>query len=473
MFVSAATGTETLDKSPVGPRPAVRGFVLTIILADLGLLVAGMFATRAGVPEVSWGLVVWAVAVAIAGSVSLSFDSGHQLSLDMPVLLGVGYLFGPTVAGLLAFIAYFDAREFRGKISVVRALFNRAQTSLSVIAGTAAFMGIGGSEAAWPVVALAAFLAVGVDVLVNYGTVVAVVMLDERSGLRDSLTRFCFGPPREYVLVYASYGLLSVLLAEIYTSVGPWGLAAFAIPIVLVRAALSSGRELDKAAKRIQTQSEALRDVSLAIADERKEERLTLAAGIHDELLPPLYKVHLMGQVLRQDLDSGRLLALEEDVPELLRATESASESMRTLMRNLRRSPLGAGGLKETLRLLVDFLERETRVPIKLSAEDVDGSPLVLLLAYQVARESLRNALKHAFANEVSITLTGDEDDLRITVADDGIGFNPGLVDEGRHFGIALMRERVELASGVLQVDSSPGSGTRVVARLPRARVVP
>jgi protein-histidine pros-kinase len=56
-------------------------------------------------------------------------------------------------------------------------------------------------------------------------------------------------------------------------------------------------------------------------------------------------------------------------------------------------------------------------------------------------------------------------------VEDDGIGFDPALVDESRHFGIALIRERVELAGGVFQVDARPGRGTRLVARLPLALI--
>ena len=467
-------GTERLGrKPPARARPAVRGLVLAVVALDIGVLAMGTVTARNSFVDAGWGLVAWVAAVAIVGAASLTFESGQQLSLDMPVLLSVGYLFGPAVAGLVAFAAYFDAREFRGEITIIRALFNRAQTSLSVVAGTSAFVLVGGQDAQWPEVIFAAFLAVAVDSFVNYGMVVAVVMLDDRVSLRESLSQLCFGPPREFVLVYASYGLLSVLLAEIYLSVGPWGLAAFATPVVLVREALSSGRRLDSAARRLQTQSEALRDLSMTIVDERRQERLTLAAGLHDDLLPPLFKVHLMGQVLSQDLASGRLLSLEEDVPELLRATEAANESTQTLIRQLKESPLGTGGLQGTLRLLVEYLESESRVPITLSLEEVDGAPLVQLLAYQVVRESLRNALRHSRATHIAVTITGDGDNVRIVVADDGMGFHPWLVDRNHHFGLDLMRERVELVGGVLQVDSSPGSGTRIVARLPMNRIVP
>jgi signal transduction histidine kinase len=95
-----------------------------------------------------------------------------------------------------------------------------------------------------------------------------------------------------------------------------------------------------------------------------------------------------MGQVLRQDLASGQLLALEEDLPELLRATNSASESTRTLIRGLRESPIGSAGLAATLRTLAEFFRLESGVPIELEVRSkVQGPQSSQFLVYQVARE--------------------------------------------------------------------------------------
>jgi signal transduction histidine kinase len=89
------------------------------------------------------------------------------------------------------------------------------------------------------------------------------------------------------------------------------------------------------------------------------------------------------------------------------------------------------------------------------------------LLAYQVAREAIRNALRHARASAVTILVADTEGDLRITVEDDGVGFDPDSVDQQTHFGLALMRERIQIAGGVLYVDSRFGEGTRIIAKLP------
>jgi len=248
---------------------------------------------------------------------------------------------------------------------------------------------------------------------------------------------------------------------------GGWALAAFVIPIFLARQAFLHTRRVDEADERLRERETALGRISERMSDERREERLVVAAGLHDEVLPPLYKVHLMGQVLRQDLASGHLLALEEDLPELVHATQQASDATRSLIRNLRHSSIGTDGLRGTLRMLVRELESEFPCRIRPSLEEVGGSPVVQLVAYQVAREALRNAVRHSQATDVMVTLSRDGSDMRLAVEDNGLGFEPEAVDGETHFGLKLMRERVELAGGLLHLDSSPGRGTRVVIRLP------
>ena len=469
MSAMTSAGAPSVRRQPGGMARVVRGFILGTLVLDLGILTYG--AVVAGDPflEAGWGLVPWVLVVAAVGFASVPFESGQQLGLDLPVLLSIGYLFGPIVAGATAFVAYLDARELHREIPLIRALFNRAQTSLSVMAATAVFAAVSDGNDPLLIMILGALLAVGTDCLVNYGTVIAVLCLHERINPAEGLSRLYFGSIPEFAVTYATFGLLSLMLAEMYLALGAWSLAVFVIPVILARQAFSGHQRLALASNRVETQAEALRDVSAAMAEERREERLSLAAGLHDEVLPPLYKVHLMGQVLRQDLSSGRLLALEEDIPELLAATESASDSMRSLIRTLRDSPIGTGGLRETLRLLVEYFERESTTRITLQCGRIGGSPLVQLLAYQVAREAIRNALRHSRASRIVVDVQDRDGNLRIRVEDDGVGFDPDSVDTRSHFGLALMRERVELAGGVLLVESRRGEGALVVARLPSA----
>jgi signal transduction histidine kinase len=211
----------------------------------------------------------------------------------------------------------------------------------------------------------------------------------------------------------------------------------------------------------------ALSAAANRIVDERREERLALAAEIHDEVLPPLYKIHLMGQVVKTDFASGRLLDLEADVPDLLQAVETADSALRDMVRDLRQSTIGPEGLVGTLRLLAEQIEANARVRVETDLKPVGGSALTHLLAYQLAREALSNAARHSGASTIVVALDQDEGSIRLRVSDNGGGFNPFTVDTSSHFGLQLMRERSELAGGSLVVSSTPGEGTSVLARLP------
>jgi hypothetical protein len=80
-----------------GTAPAVRGFVLATVALDLLIIVFGAVFWNEGFHEAGWGLIAWIAVVAAVGAASLPFDSGQALALDMPVLLSVGYLFGPSL----------------------------------------------------------------------------------------------------------------------------------------------------------------------------------------------------------------------------------------------------------------------------------------------------------------------------------------------------------------------------------------
>ncbi len=306
------------------------------------------------------------------------------------------------------------------------------------------------------------------DIAVNGSLVTAGTHLLTGVPLREVWRNISGGRQRTYFLFsYLAFGFLAVLLAAVYGEAGNWSLVAFAIPLLLARQMFVHWKQLGEASEELLAKQRALLAVTQRIADERRDERLAVAAGIHDEVLPPLYQVHLMGQVLRQDLASGRLLELEADVPDLLRATEAANEAIRTLVRDMRESPLGSRGVSQTLSLLVDSLRSLTEATFQIEAEEIGGSALIQLLVYQIAREALTNAARHSAASQIRLFLGVQDGALRLVVQDDGRGFDSAEASRLGHFGLQLMRERAEMAGGILHVEAKPGAGTVVVARVP------
>ncbi|MFN2545342.1 MAG: sensor histidine kinase [Actinomycetota bacterium] len=130
---------------------------------------------------------------------------------------------------------------------------------------------------------------------------------------------------------------------------------------------------------------------------------------------------------------------------------------------------------EEPLAKYVQDVVRRWRLPAQVTVKgDLHGVPKPLLgAAYVVVRESLANAAKHAGAGNVTVWIGAARDEMTVEVADTGRGFNAGAQradGETRHFGLQMMRKRIAEVGGSLEIDSAPGRGTRVTARLPIER---
>jgi signal transduction histidine kinase len=390
-----------------------------------------------------------------------------QLSFSYPVLLAAAFIYDPTAGAIVAFVGTVDPRELRREITLINGLFNRCQITLSVMAASTVFHSMGGSHLRWPLVLGVGVLALAADMVVNAILVGAGVRLRHQVDWRSLAESLVMGRPRYFVVTYGLYGLSAVIFRELFTLYGFWAFAAFAIPIVLGHEVFAHGERLSQTTLELEATGKALADVSQAIAEERRDERAKVAESLHDEILQQLHHVHLMGEVLRHDLASGRLLDLEHDLPELLVATEGAAESIRSVIRDLRSSSVGKGGLTPTVGLLVEELTSRYQIPIEAELSDVGGSPQIQLLVYQVAREALQNAVKHSGARNIRVQLYRNGSTIHLNVQDDGCGFVLRVVDRTQHFGLQLMKERLNMVGGRLEIVSSKGAGTRVSAQFP------
>jgi signal transduction histidine kinase len=221
----------------------------------------------------------------------------------------------------------------------------------------------------------------------------------------------------------------------------------------------------------------------LALQDERKrvmqtvlratdDQRLRLAADLHDGPMQGLAALGLrlsrLGRRLR-DGDPEGAEALLTRVEEHL-AGEIAG--LRRLVAELRPPVLDQLGLETALRRQVEAFQADAGVDCQVHADL--GRPLAPELEtvlYRVTQESLANVVKHAKAANVRISLGADNGLVRLRIRDDGVGFDPSLASrltaEG-HFGLAGMRERVEMVGGRFQVDSRPGQGTTIGVEMHR-----
>jgi signal transduction histidine kinase len=354
----------------------------------------------------------------------------------------------------------------------VRAVYNRSQIALSVFVSGLVFGSIPHGTERWPAGIVGTILAMGVFYLLNAGFVATFVSASGRASFGEVVRRLAIGRPLQYALTYFGYGMLALVLARLFADVGPWSVALFLIPIVVAHMALVRAERLGSLAASLQARERLLERLSEQIADERRDERLRIAGGLHDDILQSLIRISQLGSFLRdatnEKTEPGR------DALELLALSNETIETLREVVGDLRQSPVGRGGLVLSLRGLAQDLSIQWRTQITVEGPfELDVSSDTQLGAYHIAKEGLLNALKHASASSVLVRVQQLPEAMSIQIQDDGQGFDPSQVDQSVHFGLGLMRERVDMLGGRLEIRSATGLGTRLTAILPaqRARI--
>ena len=220
------------------------------------------------------------------------------------------------------------------------------------------------------------------------------------------------------------------------------------------------------------------------------EERQRLARDLHDSVTQMLTSLNMIGQTLaaawRRDPAEG-----ERRTERLAQLARSALAEMRALLKELRpAAPVPANASAEILIAGIGQLRRHGLAAglQRLAAETpADAPPIGLELGgyqpqpaqleeafFRVAQEALANALKHARARRIRIAAAVEEATVALRVRDDGVGFDPAAVAAAARcpgeggLGLVSMRERLEALGGSLRIESAPGKGTTVEARLPR-----
>jgi two-component system sensor histidine kinase DegS len=203
----------------------------------------------------------------------------------------------------------------------------------------------------------------------------------------------------------------------------------------------------------------------------QEEERKRISRDLHDDVSPDLI-------ILIQKLDTLaslqrlKLATVKENLKDIRNQAEKALEGLRATAQGLRPRVIDDLGLVAALEWIAEELEKDRHIHIKVETKNMEKSlpPETQILLFRIAQEALNNIRKHARAANVTIRVEGGEKYIKMTVTDDGQGFEvpgiEGIVSEGR-LGLMGMHERARLMNGSLQIKSSPGKGTIVTVTLP------
>jgi two-component system NarL family sensor kinase len=195
----------------------------------------------------------------------------------------------------------------------------------------------------------------------------------------------------------------------------------------------------------------------------RAEERTRIARDLHDTLTQGLTAIGLHVETALAGLADE---AARGELERALDVTRTSLEEARRALRTLRGSPLNGRPLPEAIAGLGRELTTETGVRVHVRSNTAAPLPSAIEeQLFRIAAEALTNIRRHAHARDVDVTLARRGREIRLTIADDGIGFAKRT--RGGGFGIEGMRERARLLGGRLVVRANPGGGTEVVAAVP------
>jgi signal transduction histidine kinase len=218
-----------------------------------------------------------------------------------------------------------------------------------------------------------------------------------------------------------------------------------------------------------QKEAEATRlDLTKRLMFAQDEERRRIARELHDEAGQSLSAL-VVG--LRAIEEQAITSDVQSAAQALQRVAAQTVDNVGRLARGLHPSVLDDVGLVAAARRYAGDYARSFGIPVELAVEGLDAQPVPPLMAtslYRILQEALTNVARHARARKVVVGLTGDGSTLELLVRDDGVGF-AGVAGLSETAGLGLhgMRERVTLLGGSLEIDSRPGHGTIVRARIP------
>ncbi len=225
-----------------------------------------------------------------------------------------------------------------------------------------------------------------------------------------------------------------------------------------------TGRQLNRMAEQLQNLLQARQKLATL------EERNRLARDLHDSVKQQVFAVAMQLRatkvLLKRDVDAAEVRLNEAE-----KLVRQAQQELTSLIRELRPAALEGKELVAALRELATSWTQQTDIVANLRAEDTQTLSLAVEEAlYRVAQEALANVARHSKATLVQLILTITDDTVTLSIVDNGQGFD--TTRQGpMGVGLFSMRERMKALGGDVEVESTPGKGTRIVAQCQRLGV--
>ncbi len=233
-----------------------------------------------------------------------------------------------------------------------------------------------------------------------------------------------------------------------------------------VQMVVSDVTERRREAAEMELSRRALRELSARGVEAREEERRRIARELHDELGQRLtaLKIDLATLAARAHLPGDDAL-----VGSMQALLDDTLASVRRIASDLRPLMLDDLGLTAAIEWLARDASRRMGIPVhtRLPLAEPAVDERVATTLYRMVQEALTNVARHAQARSVEVALQARDDQLVLTVTDDGVGLGELALQRAGSFGLMGLRERAHMLGGTIEIDSQPGAGMRLTVHLP------
>jgi len=225
-------------------------------------------------------------------------------------------------------------------------------------------------------------------------------------------------------------------------------------------------RQRSAQAQQIRANEAQLRELTQHLECLKEEERGLIAREIHDDIGTTL--TALKFELVRLSRELGNRAAVAPRINTMQALLTQAVSASHRIQHNLRPPVLDAGLVAALEWLIKGFSERTSvAATFETNREDPAIAPERAAALYRVAQESLANIAKHANANRVNVYLFSAPDEITLEVTDNGVGFDPKILENTPGFGVRGLIERARGFSGWAEINTAPGRGCTVMFALP------
>lgn len=266
------------------------------------------------------------------------------------------------------------------------------------------------------------------------------------------------------IAFYLALSLINFIIFTDITSAMYW--LATAIPVVIfVGLYVALYTRQAEARERAQALADELSEYVARVEDLTiTNERQRMARELHDTLSQGLAGLILQLEAADAHLSHNRPERAREIVQQSMETARSVLGDARNAISDLRHE---LGDLGDSLRLEISRFTEATGIPCAFRLDFSQPiSDSIRETVIRAVAESLANIARHAKANSVTVSVIANENEITVTVTDDGIGFDPSSIGSG-HYGLLGMQERARLNSGGLEIRSEADKGTQLILSLP------